>query len=77
MSLPSFSVEGKFTIVTGAGRGIGNTLARGFALAGAKVVLASRTASELEAGAGEIRAAGARLSWSLPTSRTARRSPTW
>jgi NAD(P)-dependent dehydrogenase (short-subunit alcohol dehydrogenase family) len=58
MSLPSFSVEDKVTIVTGASRGIGNTLSRGFALAGAKVALASRTVSELEATASEIRADG-------------------
>lgn len=58
MTLPSFSVEGKVTIVTGASRGIGNALARGFAEAGAKVALAARTESELEATAGEIRTKG-------------------
>ena len=58
MRLPSFSVEDKVTIVTGAGRGIGKALARGFALAGAKVALASRTVSELEVTADEIRADG-------------------
>ena len=34
MNLPNFSVEGKVTIVTGASRGIGNALAKGFAEAG-------------------------------------------
>ena len=58
MSIPSFSVEGKATIVTGASRGIGNTLARGFAEAGAWVALVARTASELEATAQEIKAKG-------------------
>ncbi len=58
MSVPSFSVEEKVTIVTGASRGIGNTLAKGFAEAGAKVVLVSRTVSALESTAEEIKKAG-------------------
>ncbi|NYE04740.1 NAD(P)-dependent dehydrogenase (short-subunit alcohol dehydrogenase family) [Bacillus niacini] len=37
MFLPSFSLEGKKTIVTGAGRGIGRALAVGLAEAGADV----------------------------------------
>ncbi len=55
MNTPSFSVEGKITIVTGASRGIGNALALGFAEAGAPVALVARTASELEATAQRIR----------------------
>ena len=58
MKLPDFSVEGKVTIVTGASRGIGNALAKGFAEAGATVVLAARTESQLEAAAEEIRETG-------------------
>ena len=58
MSIPSFSVEGKATIVTGASRGIGNALARGFAEAGAWVALVARTVSELEVTAQEIKAKG-------------------
>lgn len=57
MTPPHFSVEGKVTIVTGAGRGIGKAMAKGFAQAGAKVVLVSRTVPELEATAEEIRTA--------------------
>ena len=46
-------------VVTGAGRGIGREIALRFAAAGASVVLASRTLSELEAVVDEARAAGA------------------
>ena len=58
MDIPSFSVEGKVTIVTGASRGIGNALAMGFAEAGASVALVARTASELESTAEKIRSGG-------------------
>lgn len=54
MTFPNFSVDEKVTIVTGAGRGIGKAMAIGFAAAGAKIVLASRTVSDLEVTAEEI-----------------------
>ena len=56
--LPSFRLDGKRALVTGAGRGIGAAAATLFAQAGAEVVLCARTASEVEALAGDIRAAG-------------------
>ncbi len=58
LSLPSFSVEGKVTIVTGASRGIGNALARGFAASGAPVVLAARSAAVLDSAVREIESRG-------------------
>lgn len=58
--LERFRVDGKVAIVTGAGRGIGAATARGLAEAGAHVVLASRTADQLEAVATDVRAFGGR-----------------
>lgn len=45
----------KIAIVTGAGRGIGKSIALGFAQAGADLILAARTENELEAVAEEVR----------------------
>ena len=42
------SLKGKNVLVTGAGRGVGKRLAMGFAQAGARVGLLSRTPSELD-----------------------------
>lgn len=55
---PSFRLDGKRALVTGAGRGIGLALAAALAEAGAQVTLCSRTAAEVEAGAAAIRARG-------------------
>jgi NAD(P)-dependent dehydrogenase (short-subunit alcohol dehydrogenase family) len=61
-----FSLEGKVAIVTGAGRGIGKSIALGLADAGADVVVCARTAADIVATAAEIRAKG-RKSLPLPT----------
>ncbi len=55
---PSFRLDGKRALVTGAGRGIGLAAAAALAEAGAHVVLAARTSAEIEAAAAAIRAAG-------------------
>lgn len=56
--LPSFRLDGKRALITGAGRGIGAAGAVVFAQAGAAVTLCARTGAEVEALAAEIRAAG-------------------
>ncbi|RAI40507.1 SDR family NAD(P)-dependent oxidoreductase [Rhodoplanes roseus] len=55
---PSFRVDGKRALVTGAGRGIGLAAAAVLAEAGAHVTLAARTRTEIEAAADAIRARG-------------------
>jgi NAD(P)-dependent dehydrogenase (short-subunit alcohol dehydrogenase family) len=59
---PSFRLDGRRALVTGAGRGIGLALAAALAEAGAEVVLAARSAAEIEAGAEAIRVAGGKAS---------------
>src|SRR5699024_10134902 len=53
-----FSLVGKTSIVTGAGRGIGRSVALGLAEAGSNVVICSRTTTELETLSEEIRERG-------------------
>lgn len=56
--LPSFRLDGKRALVTGAGRGIGAHGAAIFAQAGAAVTLCARTENEVQALAAELRDAG-------------------
>lgn len=54
----SSSVAGRSVIVTGGSKGIGKGIARVFGRAGAKVLVVSRSLSEAESAAEEIRQAG-------------------
>jgi 7-alpha-hydroxysteroid dehydrogenase len=60
MILDRFKLDGKAAIVTGGGRGIGAGIAVGFAEAGADVVIAARSADQLEETAERVRALGRR-----------------
>lgn len=58
LTMPSFRLDGQTAMVTGAGRGLGRACACALAAAGAEVMLVSRTRSELETVAVQIRQAG-------------------
>lgn len=58
MSNSQQRLEGKVAIVTGAGQGIGEAIARAYALEGAKVIITGRTMSKLEEAAKNIREQG-------------------
>jgi 7-alpha-hydroxysteroid dehydrogenase len=58
--LDNFRLDGQVAVVTGAGKGIGRAIAIGLAEAGADVTVASRTQSDLDGVADEIRALGRR-----------------
>jgi NAD(P)-dependent dehydrogenase (short-subunit alcohol dehydrogenase family) len=60
MSRNLFNLSGKVALVTGGSKGLGKAMARGFADAGADVIITSRHANELESAAKEIRAATGR-----------------
>ncbi|MBI4286795.1 MAG: SDR family oxidoreductase [Chloroflexi bacterium] len=60
MSVLALSLDKKVAILTGAGRGIGKTIAVRFAEAGADVVVCGRTEADLATTADEIRKLGRR-----------------
>jgi NAD(P)-dependent dehydrogenase (short-subunit alcohol dehydrogenase family) len=55
MSSDLFDLAGRVALVTGGSKGLGKAMARGFAQAGADVIISSRHADELRAAAEEVR----------------------
>src|SRR5882724_9643841 len=53
-NLSLFDLSGKVALVTGGSKGLGKAMARGFAQAGADVVISSRTESDLRTALDEI-----------------------
>jgi len=54
MATPLFDLSGKVALVTGGSKGLGKAMARGFAEAGADIVICSRNQQELDAALPEI-----------------------
>ncbi|MBM4075356.1 MAG: SDR family oxidoreductase, partial [Planctomycetes bacterium] len=54
MTSPLFDLTGKVALVTGGSKGLGKAMARGFAEAGADVVISSRHESELASALPEV-----------------------
>ncbi|WP_198083903.1 SDR family NAD(P)-dependent oxidoreductase [Variovorax sp. E3] len=60
-SIPSFRLDGKTALVTGAGAGIGAAISAAFAAAGATVHMVSLDAHQLDANASALRQAGCQV----------------
>ena len=58
-----FDLTGKTALVTGGSRGLGLQLAQSLGEAGARIMLSSRKASDLESSAAELKAAGIDVQW--------------
>jgi NAD(P)-dependent dehydrogenase (short-subunit alcohol dehydrogenase family) len=60
MTVPSFRLDGKVALITGASKGLGRAMALGFAESGADVVVSSRDQAACEAVAKLVRSTGRR-----------------
>ncbi|MEY2617414.1 MAG: hypothetical protein RL522_416 [Pseudomonadota bacterium] len=58
-----FNLQGKTALVTGGSRGLGLQMAHALGEAGARVLLTSRKAADLEGAAAELKAAGIDAQW--------------
>jgi gluconate 5-dehydrogenase len=58
-----FGLQGKTALVTGGSRGLGLQIAESLGEAGARIVLTSRKAGDLQEAAAELQAKGIKVSW--------------
>src|SRR6185436_18679351 len=58
-----FSLKGKTALITGGSRGLGLQMAHALGEAGAKIMLSSRKAADLEEAAAQLQAAGIDARW--------------
>jgi len=58
-----FDLKGRTALITGGSRGLGLQMAHALGEAGARVLISSRKASDLEAAAAELKAAGIDAQW--------------
>lgn len=66
MPTPLYDLTGRTALVTGGSKGLGKAMARGFAEAGAEVLITSRHEDELRATAAEIEAeTRSRVAWAV------------
>jgi gluconate 5-dehydrogenase len=65
-----FDLTGKTALVTGGSRGLGLQMAYALGEAGARVVISSRKATDLEEATAELQAAGIDARWIAPTARS-------
>jgi len=59
--MPNFDLTGRVALVTGSSKGIGFSLSKGLAKAGARLVMNGRNEDDLEAAADTLRATGAQV----------------
>ena len=70
-----FDLEGKTALVTGGSRGLGLQMAHALGEAGARIMLSSRKADDLEEAAADLQAAGIDARWIAADCVEGRRHP--
>ena len=74
---PLFDLTGKTALVTGGSRGLGLQIAEALGEAGARIMLTSRKAGDLEEAAADLQAAGIDARWIAADCASRARSRAW